>query len=163
MFTTSSNPYTVKDINGNPILFKGCSNFIREVESDRLFQAEIYLCPKSKIDQGKIALSDYTFNKVTQYSKNMFICLKNSIEQYLMNSNYGIKSVHFYDETANIFNQIELLNSLYRLTIDVLNDDNYSFPTRGIVNCDFRQYRKNKNSNNNTSHNKRIFATRFAY
>lgn len=160
MFTTSSNHYTVKDRKGNPIYFRGCSTFSKEVESNRLFQAEIYLCPVDKIKDRTIALSDYTFKKNEEYTKNMLLCLKESIEQRLMNSNFGIKSIHFYDETHNIKNQLDILNSLYRLVISMLKDKEIKFPVGGIKNCDFKQFRKENNTYKNVFHNQKIFDKR---
>lgn len=163
MFTTSSNPYTVKDSNRNPIFFRGCSTHKGEVENNRLFQAEIYICPISDVLTKKIALSEYSFNKIEQYSKNMFECLKLSLEEYLKNPNYGINSVHFFDKTENIPNQEEVIKSLYDLSISLLEGQQSCFPKRGLTNCEYRQYKKHNNSDTNRSHNKTIFRTRFSH
>lgn len=163
MFTTSSNPYTVNDVNNNPIFFRGCSTHVGEIENNRLFQAEIYLCPIVDILTKKIALSEYTFNKNNQYSRDMFRCLKESIDAFKKNPNYGIKSVHYFDNTQNIANQEEVINSLYELSNSLLENEQFCFPSKGLTNCTYKQYKKNNNSDTNRSHNKTIFRTRFSH
>ena len=156
MFTTKVNPYTVHNKKGKSITFTACSTFRNERESEKVLQAEIYIC---EID--KLSLSEYTFKYPVKHSQSFFGCLELSLKEHLINPDFGIKSVHWYNNKNNVSDQEEIITKLLNFVKKINRTPGFTFPPEGITNCDYFQYKKEINSNKNITHNKKIFQERW--
>ena len=156
MFTSSCNAYTTQHPDGAPIGFYGCSTHKNEKVSLRVLQSEIYLVPKDEI-----LVSEYSF-KYIRWNKHSLDTIKFCIE-YGLKTNYqnGIKSVHYYNQTKNVENMEEIMLSMHYYISKVLNDDNFYYPKKGLVNTKFNKKNKKDNEEKKKVFNGFIFKKRY--
>lgn len=150
MFASKVNPYTAKYPDGNDITFITCSNHPGEYPSKRVFQAELYIGPKT------VKLSEYTFAQAI-YCDNVLKALKNAITY--MSKGGGLKHVHDISSTKDREDSEEILSSLLSVIEEGIHLKRYK-PT-GPVNCVYDEYRKYRDADRIKKGNSKVFDERY--
>ena len=150
MFASKVNPYTAKYPDGNDITFITCSDHPGEFPGKRVFQAELYIGPKT------VKLSEYTFAQAI-YCDEMMKALRNAIKY--REKGAGLKHVHNYNETKDREDTDEIISSLLSVVEDNIRIKRYK-PT-GPVNCVYDEYRKIRDSERIKRGNYKVFDERY--
>ena len=155
MITTKDNPFIAHKRNNKPFTFLGCSTHRGEVEQPRMLQAEIYTFPKNEIK-----ISEYRFVKNDKTQRELFLCIKNCLEENSRDSHRGLIWVHPYDSSnVSSFSQ-ELKESILNLCSEILKNPNYHLPKMMTPNCDYNEVKKLSNSKNIKDFNEVVFSKR---
>lgn len=134
MIVSKTNPFTAHYPDGKDVVFIACSDHRGEFPNKRMFQAEIYVMPKTSLENKSILLSEYRF-KTSIYNRELCKALRQA-----MNFN-SIKSVHNYDCASDRTDSLEVLESLKQFL-----DADYKVPSRypeqGLVNTSYDEIKK---------------------